>query len=963
MRLFRTAIMAGLLLFPALAALSSCSREDDPPVPSDTTPPARITDLVATPGGAVGSVRLEWTAVGDDESDGTADHFEVRYSSSAITQGNFQAATLYPQSWAPLPAGTSEVRLALNIAHGLAWFFAVVVYDDAGNASEVSNSDDAVPPSPDVTPPSAIGDLAAASGAATGSVLLTWTATGDDGTTGSANGYDLRYSMSAIDQSNFLQAQQAKQTMAPKPSGQSESLAVSGLIPGQTYYFALLASDESSNNSPVSNCASAPAAAGSDIWADMAPTQVPSPRSSHTAVWCGSELIFFGGEDAVPTTYGDGYKYNPTNHRWTAISTYGAPVPRKNHKGVWTDKEMIVWGGDDYNMTTGSGSFKITGGRYTPSLDKWQPMSTTGAPSGRRFHSVVWTGTELIVFGGQNASTIFGDGGRYNPAADVWNPLPAAGAPGPRIFHSAVWTGAEMIIWGGENAAGWLSDGAKYNPSTNSWSPVPSPAGVLSVPSRGRCATVWTGSRMIVWGGVGATTQTYILGDGAKYNPSNNSWSAIATAGGPGPRYFPESAWTGSTMIVWGGHNGSQMVNGGAIYHDASNTWSTLAQNGEPSPRWWPSVTWTGTKFVVWGGFDNVNYFSDGAMYDNTLSAWHPTLALSKRTFHCAALAGTEAFFWGGYDGAAYLGTGGLYDPALDRWKPVTAYQAPSPRAYSTAVWTGSDVVVWGGYDGSSVLCSGGRYTPSSQTWSSVGNTQIAGVPHARYGHTAVWTGSRMIVWGGSDVSFNFLAAGESYNPSLDTWAAVSGANEPSARTGHTAVWTGSEMLVFGGYDGNYLASGARYSQSTGLWTAMSAPPAGNERSNHTAVWTGTEMIVFGGANKPGSTVVALNTGLRYNPGTDTWTAVTTVNAPQARYFHAAAWTGTGMFIWGGGGTGIFADGHAYDPLSNSWAASSNQNAPSARFQHAFVWTGNGLVAWGGNSGTAYLSDGKMYYP
>ena len=48
----------------------------------------------------------------------------------------------------------------------------------------------------------------------------------------------------------------------------------------------------------------------------------------------------------------------------------------------------------------------------------------------------------------------------------------------------------------------------------------------------------------------------------------------------------------------------------------------------------------------------------------------------------------------------------------------------------------------------------------------------------------------------------------------------------------------------------------------------------------HTAVWTGTEMIVWGGIN--GSSY--LNTGGRYNPGTDSWTATSTTNAPDARH-------------------------------------------------------------------------------
>ena len=46
------------------------------------------------------------------------------------------------------------------------------------------------------------------------------------------------------------------------------------------------------------------------------------------------------------------------------------------------------------------------------------------------------------------------------------------------------------------------------------------------------------------------------------------------------------------------------------------------------------------------------------------------------------------------------------------------------------------------------------------------------------------------------------LNTGGRYNPSTDSWTATSTTNAPSARDDHTAVWTGSEMIVWGGYDG-----------------------------------------------------------------------------------------------------------------------------------------------------------------
>jgi hypothetical protein len=80
-------------------------------------------------------------------------------------------------------------------------------------------------------------------------------------------------------------------------------------------------------------------------------------------------------------------------------------------------------------------------------------------------------------------------------------------------------------------------------------------------------------------------------------------------------------------------------------------------------------------------------------------------------------------------------------------------------------------------------------------------------------------------------------------------------------------------------------------------WAATAIAPF--KRAEHTAVWTGTEMIVWGGAYT-GATVYP-NTGGRYNPSTDSWTATSTANAPSGRSGHAAVWTGSEMIIWGGG--------------------------------------------------------------
>ena len=101
----------------------------------------------------------------------------------------------------------------------------------------------------------------------------------------------------------------------------------------------------------------------------------------------------------------------------------------------------------------------------------------------------------------------------------------------------------------------------------------------------------------------------------------------------------------------------------------------------------------------------------------------------------------------------------------------------------------------------------GGRYNPGTDTWVPTG-----GGPTRRYLHTAVWTGSEMIVWGGFPTVL--LNTGARYNPSTDSWAATTISNCTYRPKRHTAVWTGNQMIVWGGLDFNGTFEHRRQIQS-----------------------------------------------------------------------------------------------------------------------------------------------------
>ena len=348
---------------------------------------------------------------------------------------------------------------------------------------------------------------------------------------------------------------------------------------------------------------------------------------------------------------------------------------------------------------------------------------------------------------------------------------------------------------------------------------------------------------------------------------------------------------------------------------------------------------------------------------DCTDDSWTPTsTGPDGRYLHTAVWTGSEMIVWGGFGASGSVNSGGRYDPATDSWTATSTTGAPSARTNHTAVWTGSEMIVWGGLDTSNNrLNNGGRYNPVTDTWTA---TSTVGAPSVRDSQTAVWTGSEMIIWGG-DEDFSPTGTGGRYNPVTNSWTATSTAGAPAPRLAHSAVWTGSKMIVWGGAGfGSFYTDGGRYDPATDSWLVVSDSP--ELRFDCSTVWTGSEMIVWGGYGLPvvNGGFTPLNTGSRYDPTTDSWTATSTTNAPAPRGFNSGVWTGSEMIVWGGDN---FNDGGRYFPAMDRWLASGTVNAPQGRQQHTAVWNGSQMIVWGGidtSSGTyQYLASGGVYCP
>jgi len=103
------------------------------------------------------------------------------------------------------------------------------------------------------------------------------------------------------------------------------------------------------------------------------------------------------------------------------------------------------------------------GGLYNPSSGVWMSLNTNNAPEPRYYHTALWTGSQMLVWGGASTNNLYyNDGGAYSPTANTWQATTTNGAPVVRAQHTAVWTGSEMLVWGGENSVTNLYDTSAY---------------------------------------------------------------------------------------------------------------------------------------------------------------------------------------------------------------------------------------------------------------------------------------------------------------------------------------------------------------------------------------------------------------------------------------------------------------------------------------------------------------------
>lgn len=309
---------------------------------------------------------------------------------------------------------------------------------------------------------------------------------------------------------------------------------------------------------------------------------------------------------------------------------------------------------------------------------------------GRTAHRMVWTGSEVLVWGGiestQEASTFDvvmpAYGAAYDPVADSWRRTSAAPVDG-RMRPVMAWSGQEMLVWGGEvtNPHGYVADGAAYDPASDDWRRLP--AAPLSA---SEAVGGWLAGRFVVVTDTGA----------AAYEPQSDSWQVLPDA--PVRPGWRSAVVVGERMVVIAFGDGATGQPEGAVLE--GDDWTSVDVPLDPLDA--------GVEFV--SGGDLMLVPSAGLAFDPT-AGW-------RTTVECP-----EAANGGAWTGSYLIGVGAAYDPVQDRCLDIAEsppraapFDGSNGREFAVGVWTGTEYVTWSGGNYGDIVWvpnDGAVFTPS----------------------------------------------------------------------------------------------------------------------------------------------------------------------------------------------------------------------------------------------------------
>jgi len=526
----------------------------------------------------------------------------------------------------------------------------------------------------------------------------------------------------------------------------------------------------------------------------------PSGRSrlnDMKAVWTGAELFVVGHQQTPAGSEMHTFRYNPATATMRQADEVGTrPL---------TTELAVVEGSVLRFDPFGQASTLVQ--VFNLARGEWRNLPEAPLDLNRAEMSIADTGEELLLWGGHSGSIISNDAAslgqsqadgvglrldslRSPEVAEEWSAL----APSPlsaREEHVAVWTGTEMIVWGGRFQPGGavtegedggvfvtetssdvglagLRDGAAYNPTTDSWRPIPdAPFGGVY-----KHRAVWTGTEMVVVG-PSPTSGSF---DAAAFDPVSDSWRRLEAPEISSGAGITEFIATDDRLLLFAGSPVDDTADTTVFAFDTSaEQWTTLSTLADV-----PRVT---GAVVIDGSVRAVGHqLRDGVLVDVSIRADDLGDSLWGWTsLDYSPDPNSATSVWIAADGAARITVAGdwgidvvttfynlLGDGPLDEGgRPVQSFteshSAVMPLRFfdhlapiDLFVTPAGDLII---LDGIINHRGAGARRSADGGWSRLPPLPVA----VEFGHSGVWTGEQIIVWGGR--------AAENGGPSVATGA------------------------------------------------------------------------------------------------------------------------------------------------------------------------------------------------
>jgi N-acetylneuraminic acid mutarotase len=409
--------------------------------------------------------------------------------------------------------------------------------------------------------------------------------------------------------------------------------------------------------------------------------------------------------------------------------------------------------------------------------------------------------------------------------------------------------------------------------------------------------------------------------------PCGNVWT---TALAPYPTPVSSQATTALNGLIYsfGGTMGSD-TNLAYRYNPGTNAWTALAPL--PGTRSGAVAVNDGTTIYILGGSSSGTQNNTLYRYDPVANSYTTLANLPRITTRAAAayLNGKIYLIGGCFPGNCSFATSqvDIYTIAGNTWASGPAY--PIGVDYTGAVVRNGFIYVAGGNDSNGQITNKAyRLDPVALTWD---DAAIADLPAARAETAGDLLNGRWILAGGRDGTGNLLGA-IAWDPVSNTWSTVSGMPTPAFSVGAATV--GGAFYVVGGDAFGLTTVLRRYTEGA-VCTATPTPTPGTStatptpfpcgplwvtRTPYPAAVSSAAVVALNSLvySFGGTTTSDTNLAYRYDPATDTWTAL--ANLPALRTGAGAVTDGTTIYILGGSIAGNHTNSvYRYDPVANTY--------------------------------------------